>query len=326
MLRVDPSNRSLVPVKSTTLTQSNILERADLQAAILKSWSSFCSELGYEELFLVGSEIEPHESCRDRIDILALTREGTPVVFELKRHRDRLQLLQALSYAAMVARWNAARFLQHLRSRNDEETEEIRILLSHEDFRFASPEVVLIAESFDPEVILTADWLASFGVSITAFSISGVEHRGDTLITIDQKFPVAGIDEVYVSRGRRAAAEAGATSWEEALKDVSFPFARRAVEIFRRRIEGSPHRRAFNSIYSSSPLGRMTIAVRKRYLKIYTQDRSEEAELILRELLTPEITLESWGSETTKNSGFTFTIETEEQLEKFLRAVGETGA
>src|SRR5437667_11994703 len=84
MLKIDASTKQLVPVSATTLSQSKILERADLQAAIKTSWDSFAAELGYDELFLVGSEVVPHESCMDRIDLLGLSRDGTPIVFELK--------------------------------------------------------------------------------------------------------------------------------------------------------------------------------------------------------------------------------------------------
>lgn len=324
MLKVDPSTKTLVAVSSTTLTQANILERTHLQEAIVRSWDAFISEMGYEELFLVGSEIVPHDSCRDRIDLLAISREGTPVVFELKRHRDRLQLLQAVSYAAMVAKWDAARFRQALGAKDDEDAEELRSLLEDEAFQLGEPEIVLIAESFDPEVILAAEWLSKFGVPISAFAISGVEHRGDTLITIDQRFPLAGVDDVYVRRTSRGQGPSESSSWDEALTKVSFPFAKRAVDIFRKRIEGSPHRRQFNSIYADSPLGRVSIALRKKYLKVYTQDQSSEAEKTVRERLEPVITVSPWGSESTKNSGFTFTIETPDQLSHFLKAVGET--
>ena len=107
---------------------------------------------------------------------------------------------------------------------------------------------------------------------------------------------------------------------------MSFPFAKRAVDIFRKRIEGSPHRRAFNSIYGGSPLGRLSIAFKKKYLKVYTRDQSADAEKILKERLSPVIAVTPWGSENTKNSGFTFTIETAEQFEHFLRAVGDSSA
>src|ERR1019366_8938386 len=140
------------------------------------------------EVFFVGSEIVPHDACRDRIDLLGLSRDGTPVVFELKRHRDRLQVLQAISYAAMVKKWDAARFLAALGTKHDEDTDELRSLLADEAFNLGEPEIVLIAESFDPEVILAAEWLSQFKVPISDFAISGVEHGGDTLISIDQRF------------------------------------------------------------------------------------------------------------------------------------------
>jgi hypothetical protein len=322
MLRLDPNTKTLVLVPSTTLTQSSILERAHLQESIVRSWDAFTNELGYEELFFVGSEIVPHDSCRDRIDLLAVSRDGTPIIFELKRHRDRLQLLQAISYAAMVAKWDAARFQLALGTRTDEDAEELRSLLQDEAFELRGPEIILIAESFDPEVILAAEWLSKFEVPISAFSISGVEHKDDTLVSIDQRFPLAGVDDVYVRRTNRAAS-IESTSWDEALKSVEFPFARKAVDIFRRRIEGSPQRRAFSSIYAGSPLGRMSIAFKKHYLKIYTQDQSPEAEKAIRSLLEPIVPVSSWGNESTKNSGFTFTIETAEQFAHFLKAVGE---
>ena len=323
MLKLDPTSKTLQTVSSTTLTHARVLERADLQAAILRSWDAFCGELGFEELFLVGAEIVPHESCNIRIDILALGRDGRPVVFELKRHHERLQLLQALSYAAMVARWDAQRFLRELGTRDDEEADELRSLLNDETFQLSDPQVVLIAEAFDPEVILSADWLSNFGVPILAFAASPIEYRGDTLISIDQKFPLAGIDDVYIRRAFRRNQGEAITGWEDALQDIQFSFARRALNIFRCRIEGSPQRRSFFSIYGGSPLGRMRITFRRQYLKIYTADQSIEAEAVLRERLGSEITVSPWGSETTKNSGFTFKIETEAQFDQFLHAVGD---
>ena len=160
-------------VSSTTLTQSKILERAHLQESIVHSWDAFVAELGDEELFLVGTEIVPHESCRDRVDILALSREGAPVVIELKRHRAPHQLLQAISYAAMISKWDATRFQQALGTRRDDDAEELRSLLDDATFELRDPRIILIAESFEPEAILGAEWLAEFGVPISAFAILG---------------------------------------------------------------------------------------------------------------------------------------------------------
>jgi hypothetical protein len=323
MLKIDPNTKTLVQISPTNLKQSNILERTDFQQAIVQSWDAFCSEMGYEELFLIGSEITPHDSCRDRIDILGLSRDGRPVVFELKRHREKLQLLQAISYAAMVAKWEPERFLKELENNENEDTDELRAMLHGEGFALSDPEIVLVAESFDPEVILAADWLSEFGVPISAFSISAVEHGGDVLLSIDQRFPLAGVDDVYVRRARKPGGDEKESSWDDAIKACTFPFAQRALAVFQRRSAGNPSRRSFYSIYAGSPLGRMRINFKQRYLKIYTQDQSPESEQALQSRIGEVIDIKRWGSESTKNSGFTFTIETESQFEKFLQAVGE---
>ena len=125
-------------------------------------------------------------------------------------------------------------------------------------------------------------------------------------------------------RKKQASGSADTGSWDDALKSLSFSFAKRAVEIFRKRTNGSPQRRAFHSIYAGSPLGRMSIAFKRKYLKMYTTDQSPEAEKTIRERLEPIIKVAAWGSESTKNSGFTFTVETPEQFDHFLKAVGET--
>jgi hypothetical protein len=129
---------------------------------------------------------------------------------------------------------------------------------------------------------------------------------------------------VYVGRGPKATAGgAPETTWEKVVADCEFSFARRAVDVFRRRVPGSPHRREFTYIYADSPLGGMSIAFRRKYLKVYTHDQSHEAEETLRKGLGDEVPFHPWGSESTNNSGYTFIIETEAQFERFLHALGE---
>jgi len=309
---------------TTTLQKESILERNDLQSAIIQSWEAFCSELGFEELFFIASEITPHDSCENRIDILALSRDGSPVVFELKRSRNRLHLLQALTYAAMISKWDSERYLSELSGSTGEQADELRSLLENDDFEIGIPEVVLVAESFDPEVILAADWLNGFGIPISAFSMTVTSHKGDTLISVDQKFPLLALDDVYEKRSRKKNIAGKPTLWKEVLGKVNYSFAERAVEIFSRLSAGTPSRKTFRALYHQSPLGRVGISFRRSYLKVYTRDQSDEKEKALTKLFGDTIPFSTWGNENTKNKGFTFILETEEQFSLFLKAVGET--
>lgn len=97
---------------------------------------------------------------------------------------------------------------------------------------------------------------------------------------------------------RRGVSAQATTTWEEALREIDIPFARTSVEVFRRRIEGSPQHGAFFSIYASSPIGRMRIAFKKKCLKVYTPDQSAEAEATLKERLLPIIRFTPWETKT----------------------------
>jgi RecB family endonuclease NucS len=103
MLRIDKTNRSLIRLEPKTMKESGYWERRDIQEMICRSPGPFCDELG-EYIHIVGSEVQPTDFVQDRIDILGIDSDGAAVVVEIKRDSHKLHLLQALSYAGMVAK------------------------------------------------------------------------------------------------------------------------------------------------------------------------------------------------------------------------------
>jgi hypothetical protein len=161
MFKIDLNNKLLNKVDSTVLKSENLLERQDLQQFIYNSWENFKNEIGLPTAILIGQEIKPHDSVQDSIDLLAFDQDDSSlIVIELKREKNKLQLLQAISYAAMVATWDSEKLIKEV-SRNiknqnsNEALEIIKNIELNEDIK-----IVLIAEHYDPEVILTAEWLS----------------------------------------------------------------------------------------------------------------------------------------------------------------------
>ena len=91
--------KSLEKVEEETFINLNIWERKHIQ-----EWIKEAPEILGEELLVVSIEFDRFENSSNRLDILAIDRQGNLVVIELKRdlyagHAD----LQAIRYAAMVS-------------------------------------------------------------------------------------------------------------------------------------------------------------------------------------------------------------------------------
>jgi RecB family endonuclease NucS len=119
MLRIDRSAKSLALLQKRSLRDAGYWERRDLQQMIRHAPDTFCDEIG-ESMWFVGEEVAPANEVQDRIDLLAIDGEGAAVIVELKRDNHKLHLLQALSYAAMVAHWQPKRFVEELAKYNGE--------------------------------------------------------------------------------------------------------------------------------------------------------------------------------------------------------------
>jgi RecB family endonuclease NucS len=85
------------------MSEADMKERADLQQLIYRNPDQFFQTECNEDVFVLNQEVIPSDRVGDRIDILAVDSKGKTVVIELKRGSDKLQLLQAISYAAMVS-------------------------------------------------------------------------------------------------------------------------------------------------------------------------------------------------------------------------------
>lgn len=223
MLRIDKKAKKLVRLTNTVLAQADHWER-QLQAMIYTSPDAFCEEIG-ENLLVIGQEVRPSDAASDRIDILAIDDLGTSVVIELKRGTHKLQLLQAISYAGMVFRWTADRFVETLLSNSSQTADDARTAIEGHtglDITNINQEqrLMLIAEDFDPALLIAAEWLhENFSVDIRCYRLQLSQENSIDYMTCTRIYPPVEITKL--TRGsQKIQSTAALTSWEEVLDPV----------------------------------------------------------------------------------------------------------
>jgi hypothetical protein len=310
MLIIDPTTKRLIKATESNLAQEELKERCDLQAAIVKSWENFREEIALPTAILIGSEINPHPSTGDAIDLLAYDpQDSSLVVIELKRDRNKLQLLQALTYAAMVSKWDQETLLSKIRPESQEGTEELEDLIKANPLT-GTVKIVLVSEYYDPEVILTADWLSTYELEITAFSLRLFRIDEQILMSVEQRFPLKVLEQAYEPRTRKAAGNGQSQiQWEDVLPKLKYPFAARGLELCRKVKPGEPSRRRFGWLRTNwDGFDWIGANFRAQYINLYMKGSFADMATVLQSKFSEPIEVNTWAG------GLSCNIDTEQKF------------
>ena len=167
-------------ISATSFVELNIWERTHIE-----EWIRTNPEILGEDLLVVSIEFDRFTKSSDRLDLLAVDRQGNLVVVELKRdsaagYAD----LQAIRYAAMVSSMTIDKLVPYYvayKKRYDNEAlsdleakEQIIEFVESDSFTELStkPRIILCSEGFSQEVTATVLWLRDSQIDISCVSIT----------------------------------------------------------------------------------------------------------------------------------------------------------
>lgn len=195
------THASLNPIPRTTMHEQFFREREDLQRLLKGS----ISVLG-DDLFVLAEEFSEWQDSKRRVDILALDRDGSLVVIELKRTEDGGHMeLQAIRYAAMVSTLSFHQAVSaHAKFLKSEAAEAEAAVLDFlgvteppEDFG-QRVRIVLVAPDFSRELTTAVLWLNTNGLDIRCVRLRPYNLDQRTLLEIDQIIPLREAQEYTV--------------------------------------------------------------------------------------------------------------------------------
>jgi hypothetical protein len=221
------TTKEITTYDETDLKSHGIFERKDLE-----KWIEDYPDILGEEVFIITTEYDKFDKTNERLDLLALDKNGELVVIEMKRDDSgKYADLQAIKYAAYCSTLtfnDVVKLYQSYKKKfgieitEDEAKKEIHDFIDNEDFEELSgnPRIILVSKEFRSEVTASVLWLRKFGVDITCVKLTPYkldEHNIVFESTILIPLPEA--KDFVIQVERKESAERGLTiTQEEYLK------------------------------------------------------------------------------------------------------------
>ena len=215
MYEIDKANNALIPLQNKSFNEAGFKERPHLQKWIAQEPSC----LG-EELLIIQEEFQGFSETNERLDLLALDKEGRLVIIENKLDDSGKDVIgQAQKYASYCASMTTDQICQiyqkHLHSGNARDL--IAEFLDVDDLSEVklnpgfSQRLFLIAGNFRKEVTSAVIWLMEFNLSIKCFKVTlwsqkthGTQEEGNFFLNFEQVIPTQDTEEFRIGLTKKA--------------------------------------------------------------------------------------------------------------------------
>lgn len=225
MFTVNQQTNRISPIRTKRFGELGFTERKHLQ-----EWLVHQPDALGEELLIIQKEFEGFDDTRERLDLLALDKDGHLVIIENKLDdsgRDVVwQVLKYASYCASLTKGQVVEIYQQYLDRYEPVVGKVDLLnmpASAEEriCEFLSApaldeakmnqghtqRVMLVAANFRKEVTSTALWLLGQGISIQCFKVTPYALDEQLLINIDQIIPTPEAKELMIGINAKEAEE-----------------------------------------------------------------------------------------------------------------------
>lgn len=312
-------NNRFVPMAESDLKANGLLERFNLQEAIINSWEEFTKEIKIPELIYIGAEVVPDNRIMGRIDILAFDpNDNIPVIIELKRDRDKYQLLQGISYAAMISNWSAEDFLQEAKNQKHVNYADLVDVIAGIEID-SNIRIILVAEKFDPEVIIATDWLMNnHSLDITAICLNIFKKDEELYFNFEQKYPLPELSEAYELRSKKRVTNNTSKiverSWEDVEASLTYDWGPEFLAKCLKEASGDSNRARFIHLRKSvDGLKGISFFFRKKYLNVYILGKLDEPHELFGKVFSSKYELNEW------RNGYSIQLTTKKEYDELCK-------
>lgn len=217
MYRINKSSNNITKLKEREFKDLGFREREHLQEWIAKN-----PDVLGEELLIIQKEYDGFNDTNERLDLLALDKDGNLVIIENKLDdtgKDVVwQALKYTSYCSTLTTEQIIRLFQEYLDTYSKEEEDAKELLlefldreDDEDLLLNSNDqrIVFIANNYRKEVTSTALWLLDHDISLQCFRAKPYSLGDELFLQIEQIIPLPETNEFMIDAKEKAKEKKG---------------------------------------------------------------------------------------------------------------------
>ena len=212
MFVVNSVNKTASKIKEISFKDVGLKERSDLQ-----EWIANNPIILGEDLLIIQKEFDGFNDTKERLDLLALDKNGNLVIIENKLDDSgRNVVWQAMKYAGYCSSLKKedikdiyAQYLSKIGS-SDKAEEAIVEFLNKPDFsevqlnQDLTQRIILVAKEFRKEVTNTVIWARKYGMKIQCLKIMPYMINDQLIIDTEQIIPVKDIADIMIGYDEKA--------------------------------------------------------------------------------------------------------------------------
>lgn len=224
MYLINKTENKISKIDENTFVELGFREREHLQ-----EWLADYPEALGEELLIIQKEFCGFHDTKERLDLLALDKQGNIVVIENKLDdsgRDATwQVLKYASYCSSLTKENIKSIYQEYLSKNNTSElaeEKISEFLNNQEFeeislnKGSTQRIIMVSGAFRKEVTSTVLWLMNFNIRIQCFKVTPFSFEEKLLLNVEQILPVKDTEEFAISMASKVREE---LATQETLKE-----------------------------------------------------------------------------------------------------------
>ena len=209
MYILDKEGNKLINAEPTTFKEQKLKERQHLQEWIAKS-----PDVLGEPLLIIQKEFDGFDQTHERLDLLALDKDGRLVIIENKLDDSGKDVTwQAIKYASYCSSLSQEEIIEiyakYLTKSKGEAKDMILSFFEKEelDDLNLNPEntqrMIFVAANFRKEVTSSVLWLRNFGIDVSCVKVSPYIYNGKLMVEFDQIIPIKEAEEYIIKMAEK---------------------------------------------------------------------------------------------------------------------------